>query len=520
MLAKIATAILLIAPAPSTAAEAPNSLVVLRDAARAMGRLPLDETLDGRGSITAEGRTGEYRESVRSRDGAYRMQERYSLLGEAEGYDGHVHWKQDRSGASHELNAPFTKADRVATSWIKLRVYLRPGSARLDAVTHDTLEGRRVTILTMTPTGGNPVRLAFDDISHFLVRVERNRPLDTITERYGDYHRVGAAMLPYTIDVEESGDHKLIRMARYDWLPDRTRLSFSRPAPPRDTNLTGSATLPLEGESFAVVPATINGRQFDFILDTGGHNIVTPEVAAELGLTSEGSGSSGGSGPGRAATSDTRIAELKLGSAVMTNQHFTVLDLGNAVKRKNKPPMAGILGLEIFERMAVTVDEPHNRLTIAPFAAVGRCEGDRVPLLFDDDQPAVRGTIDGISAQVGIDVGNGGLPIVLWRWAEAHKVADRLRNGASGSGSGVGGSNTTYRTAHHDIVIGRTALKDVDVNYATTPTGYFSSRADSMNLGHALLQKYAVRFDYSRMEMCVMRPATASAGSPSGTSTR
>jgi hypothetical protein len=264
--------------------------------------------------------------------------------------------------------------------------------------------------------------------------------------------------------------------------------------------------LPLDQLSFAVLPARINGHDFDFILDTGGHDILTPAAAAALGLSGEGKGSSGGSGEGRVATSDTRVAELRLGSATMTDQHFTILDLGGAVKRKNKPDMAGILGLEIFERMTVTIDEPHQRLTIEPFRVDRRCEGDAIPLLFDDDQPAVRGTIDGIPAQIGIDVGNGGLPIVLWRWAEAHKIADRFSHGTKGEGHGVGGSNVTFRTPHHDIVIGRTGLRDVDVNYATSKAGYFSSRGDSMNLGRALLQKYVVRFDYAQGIMCVMTP--------------
>ena len=156
--------------------------------------------------------------------------------------------------------------------------------------------------------------------------------------------------------------------------------------------------------------------------------------------------------------------------------------------------------------MAVTVDEPANTLTIEPFRAGRPCEGDRIPLVFDDDQPSVHGTIDGIPALIGIDVGNGGIPIVLWRWARAHRVEARYIKGKQGSGSGVGGNNVTYRTPHHDIVIGKTAIRDTDVNYATTKTGYFSSRADSMNLGRTLLQKYAVRFDYSQNEMCIIAP--------------
>src|SRR5947209_6796622 len=114
--------------------------------------------------------------------------------------------------------------------------------------------------------------------------------------------------------------------------------------------MTGPATLPLASFSFAVFLAPINGNQYEFIIDTGGNNIISPAVAADAELMGEGKGSSGGSGAGRVATSDTRIAELKLGSATMTDQHFTVLDLGNTLKRKDKPDMAGILGLEIFER--------------------------------------------------------------------------------------------------------------------------------------------------------------------------
>ena len=149
---------------------------------------------------------------------------------------------------------------------------------------------------------------------------------------------------------------------------------------------------------------------------------------------------------------------------------------------------------------------PHNRLTIEPFRPDRPCDGDRIPLVFDDDQPAVRGKIDKIPAQIGIDVGNGGLPIVLWRWAEANNVAAHYSQGTKGEGHGVGGSNVTFKTPHHDISLGRTALRDVDVNYAISKAGYFSSRADSMNLGRALLQKYVVRFDYAAGAMCVMRP--------------
>lgn len=498
----------LLAWAPAAAASGAPSRAqsVLNAAARAMGRLESSVTIEARGSIDAEGRTGEYREVVRMSDGAFVTSSQFSLFGEADGYDGRRRWKLDRSAATHGLNAPYTVADSVTFAWLKRRGYLRPGSARVASLSVEQIDGKPATLLTMRPNGGNPIRLAFDDSSHLLVRVQRDKPLSTVTETYKDYRRVGKAKEPFDIQIEESGDRQHIRVERYDLLANPGRFRFSPPSPPRDTIIAGPATIPLADLSFAVIPARINGRDFDFILDTGGHNIISPAVAAELGLNPEGKGTSGGSGPGRVTQSDIRIGKLELGSATLSDQHFYVLDLGNALKRKDKPPIAGILGLEIFERMVVTVDEPGHRLTIEPFKPGRRCEGDKIPLLFDDDQPSVQGKIDGIPALIGIDVGNGGIPIVLWRWAEANGVADRFRNGIEGSGSGVGGNNTTYRTSHHDILIGRTALRDTDVNYATTQTGYFSSRADAANVGRTLLQKYIVRFDYGQGHMCVIRP--------------
>lgn len=483
----------------------PNARRVLSAAAGAMGRLNGAGNVEAVGTIESEGRTGSHDEVIKPRDGAFATRERFAMFTEAEAYDGRMHWREDRSGATHLLNAPYITATTVTEAWVKRRGYLQPGSARLEQVGRADIGGRPATVLTMRPRGGNPVRLAFDDATHLLVQAQWDELTSTVTETYSDYQPVAGFKAPFHIEIEDSGDRTEIIIDRYT-RPRASDAAFERPRPPNDTIIDGPSTLPIEAPSFVIVPARINGHDYDFILDTGGHDIVTPAIAAALGLTGEGKGSSGGSGEGRVPTSDTRVAELRLGSATMTNQHFTILDLDGAVKRKDKPDIAGILGLEIFERMAVTIDEPHKRLTIEPFRPGRRCEGDRIPLVFDDDQPAVAGKIDGIPAQIGIDVGNGGIPIVLWRWAEAHKVADHYSKGIKGEGHGVGGSNLTFKTPHHEIMVGRTSLNDVDVNYAVSKAGYFSSRADSMNLGHALLQKYVVRFDYSQGYMCVMAP--------------
>ena len=505
---RAALCLMLLVPASVNATTGAHSraAAVLAAAARAMGRLE-PGALEAEGTIEAEGRSGHYSEAVRTRDGAFATRSAYSLFAEGEGYDGRIRWKLDRSGASHALNAPFMAADSVTRAWLKRRAYLRPASARLEGLTHETIDGRPVTVLALRPPGGMSARLAFDDADHLLVRVQSDRPISTITESYGDYRRVGRFMAPFRIEIEESGDRQAIRIDDYARRASLAEAGLSAPRLPADTVVSGIASIPLDGAAFAVVPARINGREYDFILDTGGHNIVTPAVAAELGLSTEGSGTSGGSGPGRVTQSDTRVRSLEIGGAAISDQHFYVIGLGNAVLRAGRPPMAGILGLEVFERLTITFDEPNGRLIIAPNRSEYRCEGDRIPLLFTDDQPTVAAAIDGIPGLIGIDTGNAGIPIVFWRWAEAHNMADRFRHGVAQTGSGIGGNNTTSRTPHHEIAIGRSALHDVEVNYAESRAGAFSSRSDAANLGRPLLRNFRVTFDYAHGHMCLVRAA-------------
>src|SRR5436305_5598940 len=96
----------------SAASPAPSSAeMVLNSAARAMGRFEPGATMDLRGSITAEGLTGQYHEAVRARDGAFVSHSHYKLFDEGDGYNGTLHWRQDRSGASHSLNGTFSRAE-------------------------------------------------------------------------------------------------------------------------------------------------------------------------------------------------------------------------------------------------------------------------------------------------------------------------------------------------------------------------------------------------------------------------
>src|SRR6185503_18977674 len=119
---------------------------------------------------------------------------------------------------------------------------------------------------------------------------------------------------------------------------------------------------------FPIVEARVNGQgPLLFILDTGGHDILTPAAAKALGLPLRGAGFSLGAGEGSTPTRFTKVASVVLGAAEMTDQPFVVLqlDLGRAMDFAGRPTaISGIIGLELFERFTVTLDYAAGRLEL------------------------------------------------------------------------------------------------------------------------------------------------------------
>src|SRR5262249_58007548 len=139
-------------------------------------------------------------------------------------------------------------------------------------------------------------------------------------------------------------------------------------------------------EGMITITATLNGKRYDFIVDTGGHDILTPDVARALGLEPVGAGASGGSGEGTLAQQDVRVASMQIGGATLRDQHFYVIPLQyDTVERGTKPPLAGILGLELFERLAIRIDYGARTMTLRTFAPAPRARHSRgrAPTVLD-----------------------------------------------------------------------------------------------------------------------------------------
>jgi len=286
------------------------------------------------------------------------------------------------------------------------------------------------------------------------------------------------------------------------WSAPRPRdAAFAQARPPADTTLAAPTTVPIETSGDVTVAASLNGKPYEFILDTGGHDIITPEVAQALGLKPLGAGASGGAGEGTVAQQDVRVATMQIGAATLRDQHFYVIPLGYpTVERGTRPPLAGILGLEVFERLAARIDYAARTMTLRTFAQAGREKrrGEPVPIAFDDDMPLLDGRIAGRPGVIALDTGNSGSMVVQAVWAKENGLAEAMKGGLELVSLGAGGESRNWASRLSSIRIGSHEIERPVARYAEDKAGSFSSITEAANVGTDVLAHFALDIDYSR----------------------
>ncbi|GAA0721649.1 aspartyl protease family protein [Dokdonella soli] len=461
--------------------------------------------LSANGTEKASGLSADWRMDVDLRDGRSRQSADFGVVRYAEGFDGRDHWRQDASGGLHNLDSAFARTATVTDAWLARRGWLRrdAAGAKIGAMAMRNEGERRYAVLTATPQGGQAVELWFDPASARLERSVRTMPISIVSVSYADYRKVDGIELPFSIitrDDAGNGDD-IVELRTYQTRPNASDSDFARPSPPDDAQAPAAGTtVPLEFTRYLVVEAKLNGKgPFAFILDTGGHDIITPDVAQQLGLKAVGSGTSGGAGEGTMTQADVRVGRFEIGAAVMTDQHFFVMPLQyGTIERGARTPLAGIIGLEVFERFGTRIDYRAKTLTLRPRAGY-RHVGGGVPLrmTFSDDQPLVEVGFEGKRGDFALDTGNGGSMLVQHLWAEKQGFAQRLKSGVELVSYGAGGASRNWASRVDRFDIAGQNLRHLAARYAEDKHGSFSSRTEAGNIGSDVLAHFTLDFDYA-----------------------
>ena len=457
------------------------------------------------GQISTGGLQGEWLEVGDLAIGRFAIHADLGAYRTADIYDGHTRWRVDPSGGNHPLNSDAALQGAITEAWLARFMWTGQHLPLSQSQPQSEIaDSRSYRTATVTPKGGKPVKLWFDPRSGRLIKATRWLWFFEYSTTYDDYRDVQGLYLPFVIVNSAAGMVESIKVEKYSFAEEAPSDSFAHPAQPADSVVPASGTtVPVAIFPQLTVRASVNGRPMDFLFDTGGHSVLTPDAAKLLGLVATGSQQSGGSGAGTLLQQDTRVDELRIGEAVLRNQHFFVVSLPYSdVEQGAKPPLAGLLGLEVAERFVVRLDYRAGTLSLLPRTATTACPSGWRPIRFTYDMPSVDAQLDGRSASFTVDTGNNGGLLLYSFWLRTQGVEGRYDHGEQSLSYGAGGASNNWVSYGKTFSIGKPVIPRPMIRTTDDKAGVALSESEAGNLGTNLLANYTITLDYGRSRGC------------------
>jgi Aspartyl protease/PDZ domain len=517
MRGRLALTVIALSGARGQAAEAPTVQATLAANRAAVGDPPPASAMTLVYHHVAAGLTGTLTDHVDLSTGAYLETTEAEGVTEAVGFDGKTPWQRDISGTY----TPQQGGDRIAiavdSAYRRANLWWRAdrGGAAVVYLGRETDAGHVLEHLAVTPRGGKRFDAWFDRDTHLLAKISYDEEFLHVTERYSDYRHEGRQLLAHRIVVDpglgkaglsESG------LMRCDYGPARPMVAYSQPKVPLSGALivggATSTTVPFRLlNNHIYVEATVNGKgPYTFIVDTGGHTLLSPHLIEEAGLKPIGKAVTSGAGEGHGTTGFVHYDEIALGGLRLRDQ------LGFATNIYDKAvegiPVDGMVGFELIRRMVTTIDYGRHtvRFTMPDRFKPDRDPGASIPFVFYDHLPNVAGHIGDLPARFDIDTGSRSELDVTSPFVAAHRLRDHFSKGALAvSGWGVGGPARSYVVRMPSLAIGSVTIRDDVVGLSEAHGGSLSDPNYDGNVGSALLKQFVVTFDYGHQMMYLKR---------------
>ncbi len=419
-------------------------------------------------------------------------------LSRGDGFDGRRAWSSDATGMPLIEGNADARLESLATA----HFYGRRGPERPLVLTRRAPAGS-MKVRLQYPGLSGPIDVTIDRATGRVSSYEDDAGVDRGVVRFGDYRRVAGVVLPFRVDTADRYGAMHERVRAVDVLASVPRGAFAPPPPPNDVQLVGTASVPMRQRDIVpIVPVRINGGPMLHVLfDTGASNFIEPAVARRLGLTLIGRDSSGGVGAGMVTTRYTTVRQLRIGSAILRDQPFSVLDWGT-----HWPGVDGAIGCEVLQRFAVRFDFVHRRVDLTRRTGFFGAGARPIPMRIAGCTPEIDGALDGIAGPIGIDTGSGSALDVMAPAVRAHRLVQRYRAiGPMRTGDGIGGAIFGYIAFARSLRLGRVVLHDVPIELDAMSAGAFDDPTELGNAGVPALYRFVTVFDYRSNRMWLLR---------------
>jgi PDZ domain/Aspartyl protease len=483
----------------------------------AVGDLPTTGTVHLRYNYLASGLAGIDTQTIDLAGGAYAEAEDSAGMHFADGYDGDVPWQEDISATY----TPQQGGDRIPlavnAAYRYANLWWRPGrgGATIAVVGRETLDGRSLDHLAVTPRGGHRFDAWFDAETHLLAKIAEDRQFFHVTEAYSDYRREHGVMLAHKVvndpglgeDAIESAT--LASVAFGPALPPSTYACPSTPpAGWAIVNGAASSTVPFRLlNNHVYVEARVNGKgPYTFIVDTGGHTLLSSRIVTEVGLAPIGRSVESGAGEGHSTSGFVHFDEIAIGDVRLRDQTGFATEVYD--KSIEGIAVDGMVGYELLRRLVTTIDYGRRTITFTDPARFdpGSSLGVAVPFFFYDHLPYVAGAIGDLPARFDIDTGSRAELDVTSPFVAAHDLRTRFPNGTSAvTGWGVGGPSHDYVFRLASLTLGTVEVDHVAAGLSSDKGGSISDPSYDANVGSALLKRFVVTFDYTHRVLYLLR---------------
>jgi PDZ domain/Aspartyl protease len=263
--------------------------------------------------------------------------------------------------------------------------------------------------------------------------------------------------------------------------------------------IAGPVTVPFKlSGNHIFVRASMNGKPFALVFDTGGAASLSPEAAQSLALPVVSKQPVPGAGDSVATLDIVEVKELRIGEVAYRGGQFLVLPAGLGLASPFADvAFGGVVGREFFGQV-VTIDYQHSSLTFVPHESFKAAADDvKIPMTMRGGHlPNVTASIDGHSGSFDVDAGAGGALSVTDSFARASSLTSSWSRSVDMEyGRGIGGTIRGTVGRAQDMTLGSLRLADPVVAVIHAKGGVFSDPDLAGNIGGEILRRFTVTLD-------------------------
>jgi hypothetical protein len=447
--------------------------------------------------------------------GRYLIKESGAVGVRLTGFDGITSWRQSGSGIPYALgdvDSSLVAADesfRVVRGW-----WYRDRHPATVSLAGTKSEGERTyDLLSVTPEGGRAFVAWIDRATHLPARIEEQQAEERVVTTYSDYRRFGGLMIPFAVRTGDGVDpsfDQVETVQSIDINPPISEGLYSLPgAPESDVQIPAGGDQVQVRFRFAannriLVPITLNGSvTTEAEFDSGGDLTLQPGTVARLGVRVESGHKETGGGEGSTEASIGRLNTLSIGGASIEALAFTSFDWNP------RQPDEVLMGLEVLQRWVVRLDFDQMIMTLTrPEAYHFDGHGTIIPFHFQDNEPEVKGAVDGIAGLFTLDTGDNTSLLLIAPFARHHHLVERYQADIPAGGLAVTATRGVWARKRAQSVTldgadGRTAVEVHDpLTYISLQqSGFDANQNVSGVIGLGILRQFNLTFDYARQQL-------------------